>query len=151
MQTCWHVFMVELHSSKSRKCSTYNSINLIIIFYALIHHCMSGHLYPGRSLCHSHMCSCQWCSDIYAHTGQFPECIHQYLYVIVIDQLPRFVCSIETQIPRARPEGWVLLYCIQSEGLVNKYFLAHCFHGYNKHVFSPQELYECLPWPSGTV
>jgi hypothetical protein len=73
------------------------------------------------------------------------------LYVIVIDQLPRFVCSIEAQIPRAKPEGWVLLYCIQSEGLVDNYFLAHCFHGYNKHVFSPQELYECLPWPSGTV
>ena len=34
----------------------------------------------------------------------------------------------------------------------NNYFLAHCFHGYNKHVLlSPQELYECLPWLSGTV
>ena len=28
-----------------------------------------------------------------------------YNYVIVIDQLPRFVCSIEAQIPRAKPEG----------------------------------------------
>ena len=38
-------------------------------------------------------------------------------------------------------------------GLVDHYFLAHCFHGYNEqcHVVSPQELYECLPWPSGTV
>ena len=39
----------------------------------------------------------------------------------------------------------------QSEGLVDNYFLAHCFYGYNKRVFSPQELYECLPSPSGTV
>ena len=30
-------------------------------------------------------------------------------------------------------------------------FLAHCFHEYNKHVFSPQKLYECLPLPSGNV
>ena len=27
------------------------------------------------------------------------------LLVIVIDQLPRFVCSIEARIPRAKPEG----------------------------------------------
>ena len=27
------------------------------------------------------------------------------MLVIVIDQLPRFVCSIEAQIPRAKPEG----------------------------------------------
>ena len=40
---------------------------------------------------------------------------------IVIDQLPRSVCSIEAQIPRAKPEGRALLYCIQSEGLVNNY------------------------------
>ena len=33
----------------------------------------------------------------------------------------------------------------------DNYFLAHCFYGYNNLVFSPQELYECLPWPSGTV
>ena len=39
--------------------------------------------------------------------------------------------------------------CACAQG--NNYYLAHCFHGYNKHVFSPQELYECLPWPSGTV
>ena len=26
-----------------------------------------------------------------------------HLYVIVINQLPRFVCSIEAQIPRAKP------------------------------------------------
>ena len=45
------------------------------------------------------------------------------------------------------PEGWVLLYCMQSEGLVNSYFLAHCFHGY---IFSPQELYECLPMQAFT-
>jgi hypothetical protein len=25
--------------------------------------------------------------------------------------------------------GFVVLYCIQSEGLVDNYFLAHCFHG----------------------
>ena len=73
------------------------------------------------------------------------------LYVIVINQPQRFVCNIEAQIPRAKPEVCVLLYCIQSEGLFDNYFLAHCFYGYNKHVFSPQELYECLPWPSGTV
>ena len=54
--------------------------------------------------------------------------------VIVINQLPRFVCNIEAQIPRAKP---VLLYCIQSEGLVDNYFLAHCFYGRSKHVFSP--------------
>ena len=58
---------------------------------------------------------------------------------------------------RALPSGFMLLYCIQSEGLVDKnyYFLVHCFHGYNKqcHVFTvalkncmnvcpgPQELY----------
>ena len=40
---------------------------------------------------------------------------------------------------------------IHREGLVDNYFLALCFHGYNKHVFSPQEPYECLPLPSGTV
>ena len=66
---------------------------------------------------------------------------HRDLYIIVINQFPRF----------ALPSGFMLLYCIQSKGLVDDYFLAHCFHGYNKHVFSPQELYECLPWPSGTV
>ena len=54
------------------------------------------------------------------------------------------------------PEGiaqgrMLIIYCIQREGLVNNYFIACCFHGYNKHVFSPQELYECLPWLSGTV
>ena len=32
------------------------------------------------------------------------------------------------------------LYCIQIEGLVDNYFLARCFYGYNKHVFSPLEL-----------
>ena len=41
----------------------------------------------------------------------------------------------------ALPSGFVLLYCIQSEGLVNNYFLAHCFYGHCKYVFSPQELY----------
>ena len=56
---------------------------------------------------------------------------YKSLYVIVINQLPRFVCIIE---------GGVLLYCIQSEGLVDNYFLAHYF---NKHVFSPQELNVC--------
>ena len=45
----------------------------------------------------------------------------------------------------------MLIYCIQSEGLVNIYFIACCFYRYDKHVFSPQELYVCLPWPSGTV
>ena len=40
-----------------------------------------------------------------------------------------------------------ILYCMQNEGLVDNYFLAHYFHGYNKHDFSPQELYECLPDP----
>ena len=25
----------------------------------------------------------------------------------------------------------MLTYCIQSEGLVNNYFITHCFHGYN--------------------
>ena len=49
--------------------------------------------------------------------------------------------------PEGKARG-MLLYCIQSEGLVDNYFLAH---GYNKHVFSPQELYECLSSPSGTV
>ena len=51
------------------------------------------------------------------------------------------------------PSGFVLLYCIQSEGLVDNSFLALCFYGYTiaKLVFSLQELYECLPWPSGTV
>ena len=45
-------------------------------------------------------------------------------------------------------KGWVFLYCIQSEGLVNNCFLAHCFLEYNKHVTGrhelcprPQELY----------
>ena len=71
-------------------------------------------------------------------------CLEFSVYVIVIDQFLRFVCSIEARIPRAKPEGWVFLYCIQSEGLVNNYFLAHCFLGYNKHVVSPQELYECF-------
>ena len=31
------------------------------------------------------------------------------------------------------------------------WLIAHCFYGHNKHVFSPQELCECLPSPSGTV
>ena len=43
----------------------------------------------------------------------------------------------------------MLLYGIQSEGLVDNYFLAHCFYGYNKHVLKncmnvypdPQKLY----------
>ena len=30
---------------------------------------------------------------------------------------------------------------IKSKGLANNYFVAHYFHGYNKHIFSPQELY----------
>ena len=44
----------------------------------------------------------------------------------------------------------MLLYCIQSKGLVDNCFLAHCFHGCNEHVIiiiSPQELYECFPRP----
>ena len=28
-------------------------------------------------------------------------------------------------------ERMLLIYCIQSEGLVNNYFIALCFHGYN--------------------
>ena len=32
----------------------------------------------------------------------------------------------------------------RSKRLVNNYFLAHCFHGYTKHIFSPQELYESI-------
>jgi hypothetical protein len=70
----------------------------------------------------------------------------------VCNQLPRFVCSvdsIEAQIPKAKLWG-VLLYCIQSEGLVDDCFLAHCFCGCNKHVSSSQELYERLPSPSET-
>ena len=62
--------------------------------------------------------------------------------VIVIDHFPRFVCSIEARIPRAKPKGRVFLYRIQSEGLVNNCFLAHCFLGYNKHAVGPQELYD---------
>ena len=46
------------------------------------------------------------------------------------------------------PEGWVFLYCIQSEVLVSNCFLAHYFLGYNKHSVC---LYECLPLPSETV
>ena len=38
-----------------------------------------------------------------------------------------------------------ILYCMQNEGLVDNYFLAHYFHGYNKYDFSPHELYERLP------
>ena len=53
--------------------------------------------------------------------------------------------------PEGIVRGRMLIYCIQSEGLVNNYSIACCFHGYNKYVFSPQELYECFPWPSGTV
>jgi hypothetical protein len=30
----------------------------------------------------------------------------------------------------------VLLYCIQSEGLVDNYFLAQCFHAYTINMFS---------------
>ena len=52
---------------------------------------------------------------------------------------------------KARRMSASILHTQQSEGLVDNYFLAHCFYGYNKHVFSPQELYECLPSPSGTV
>ena len=35
--------------------------------------------------------------------------------------------------------------------LIANYFPAHCFYGYNKHLFSPQELSECMPCPSGAV
>ena len=31
--------------------------------------------------------------------------IYNVMYVIVIDQFPRFVCSIEARIPRAKPKG----------------------------------------------
>ena len=45
---------------------------------------------------------------------------------------------------RQSPRDECFFIAIQSKGLVDNYFLAHCFYGYNKHVFSPQELYECL-------
>ena len=54
--------------------------------------------------------------------------------------------------PESIARGRMLIRTLQSsEGLVNNYFIACCFNGYNKHVLSPQELYECLPWPSKTV
>ena len=53
--------------------------------------------------------------------------------------------------PKGKAQGMSASILHTKRGLVNNYFLAHCFHGYNKHVFSPQELYECLPWSSGTV
>ena len=49
---------------------------------------------------------------------------------------------------KARGMSASILHTKRGTRLVNNYFLAHCFefHGYNKqcHVFSPQELYECL-------
>ena len=44
--------------------------------------------------------------------------------------------------PKGIARGRMLIYYIQSEGLVNNYFIACCFHRYNKHVCpGPQELY----------
>ena len=75
------------------------------------------------------------------------------LYVIAtcINQLLMFVRSIGSTNPKGKVRGMSVLYCIQSEGLVDNNFLAHCLLGDNKHVVSPQEMYECLPSPSGTV
>ena len=53
--------------------------------------------------------------------------------------------------PEGKAQGMSVSMLHTSEGLVNNCFLAHCFLGYNKHVVGPQELYECLPLPSGTV
>ena len=47
---------------------------------------------------------------------------------------------------KARRVSTSILYTKRGIG-----YLACCFYGYNKHVFSTQVLNECLPWPSGTV
>ena len=61
------------------------------------------------------------------------------------------------QYRRPNPEGKTqgisastYICCIQSEGLVDNYFLAYIvsMDTIRKIYFSPQELYECLPWPS---
>ena len=44
------------------------------------------------------------------------HCINSYQPIL------RFVCNIEALIPRTLPLGFLLLYCIQSEGLVNNYY-----------------------------
>ena len=71
------------------------------------------------------------------------------VYVIVNNQVPRFVCNIEAQVPRAKPKGGSASILHTKGGI--DYFLAHCFYQHSKHIFSPQELYECLPSPSRTV
>ena len=64
------------------------------------------------------------------------------LYVIVIDQY-------RSTNPEGKARGMSASILHTKQGIGK--FLAHCFLGYNKYVFSPQELYKCLPWPSGTV
>ena len=66
-------------------------------------------------------------------------------YVIVIDQLPRFVCSIN-------PEGGMSASILHTKrGIGHKLFSSSLFPWIQQTCFSPQKLYECLPWPSGTV
>ena len=74
-----------------------------------------------------------------------------HVHVAILAHMGTYVYVYCKIICTSSISGFVLLYCMQSKGLVNKCFLAHCFLGYNKYVVGPQELYECLPSPSGTV
>ena len=41
--------------------------------------------------------------------------------------IPEVCMQYRSTDPEGKAKGWVFLYCMQSEGLVNNYFLAHCF------------------------
>ena len=57
--------------------------------------------------------------------------IYIYIYVIAIDHFQGLYAIYKHDF-----RGRMLIYCIQSEGLVNNYFIACCFHGYN-NCFQP--------------
>ena len=88
---------------------------------------------PGYFLRRSVTCmQLQWDSGTKFSSYTLLVATSMQLEVLVINQLQRFVCNIYRN---TNPEGWVLLYSIQSEGLVDNYFPAHCFYRYSKHMF----------------
>ena len=54
-----------------------------------------------------------------------------YLLHAIVIYTPEVCTQYTNMTPEGIARGRMLIYCIQSEGLANNYFIAHCFHGYN--------------------
>ena len=49
--------------------------------------------------------------------------------------------------PKDIARGRMLIYCIQSEGLVSNYYIACCFHGYNNMFSALKNCMNVCPGP----